>query len=137
MFADALKLLGSKRAMIVHGHDGLDEISVCAPSRVSELKDGRIETYDLLPEQFFGELADPAGMQGGDPAQNADITRRILSGEKGPRRNVVALNAAAALVAADKAAGMQAGIKQAEAAIDTGAAADKLAQLIEYTRNFG
>ncbi len=137
MFADALKLLGSKRAIIVHGHDGLDEISVCAPTRVSELNDGRIDTYDLLPEQFFGELADPASMQGGDPAQNADITRRVLSGEKGPRRNVVALNAAAALVAADKASGMQAGIKQAEAAIDTGAAADKLEQLIEYTRNYG
>jgi anthranilate phosphoribosyltransferase len=137
MFADALKLLGSKRAMIVHGHDGLDEISVCAPTRVSELKDGQIRTFDLLPEQFFGELADPAGMQGGDPAQNADITRRILSGEKSARRNVVALNAAAALVAADKAAGMQAGIKQAEAAIDTGAAAGKLEQLIAYTRNYG
>jgi anthranilate phosphoribosyltransferase len=137
MFADALKLLGSKRALIVHGHDGLDEISVCAPTRVSELKDGRIGTFDLLPEQFFGELADPASMQGGDPMDNADITRRILSGEKGPRRNVVALNAAAALVAADRAADIQAGIKQAEAAIDTGAAADKLEQLVEYTRKNG
>jgi anthranilate phosphoribosyltransferase len=137
MFADALKLLGSKRAIIVHGHDGLDEISVCAPTRVSELKDSRIETYDLLPEQFFGELADPASMQGGDPSENADITRRILSGEKGPSRNVVVLNAAAALVAADRAADIQAGIKQAEAAIDTGAAADKLAQLVEFTRKNG
>ena len=137
MFADALKLLGSKRALIVHGHDGLDEISVCAPTRVSELRDGRIGTFDLLPEQFFGELADPASMQGGDPAENADITRRILSGEKGPRRNVVALNAAAALVAADRAADIPAGIKQAEAAIDTGAAADKLEQLVEFTRKNG
>jgi anthranilate phosphoribosyltransferase len=137
MFADALKLLGSKRAIIVHGHDGLDEISVCAPTRVSELNDGRIGTFDLLPEQFFGELADPASMQGGDPVENADITRRILSGEKGPRRNVVVLNAAAALVAADKAANFQEGIKQAEASIDTGAAADKLEQLVEYTRKNG
>ncbi len=137
MFADALKLLGSKRAIIVHGHDGLDEISVCAPTRVSELRDGRIGTFDLLPEQFFGEVADPASMQGGDPVENADITRRILSGEKGPRRNVVALNAAAALVAADRAADIQAGIKQAEAAIDTGAAANKLEQLVEFTRKNG
>jgi anthranilate phosphoribosyltransferase len=137
MFADALKLLGSKRAIIVHGHDGLDEISVCAPTRVSELKDGRIGTFDLLPEQFFGDLADPASMQGGDPVENADITRRILSGEKGPRRNVVVLNAAAALVAADKAANFHEGIKQAEAAIDTGAATDKLEQLVEYTRKNG
>ena len=137
MFADALKLLGSKRAIIVHGHDGLDEISVCAPTRVSELKDGRIGTFDLLPEQFFGDLADPASMQGGDPVENADITRRILSGEKGPRRNVVVLNAAAALVAADKAANFHEGIKRAEAAIDTGAATDKLEQLVEYTRKNG
>ncbi len=137
MFADALKLLGSKRAIVVHGHDGLDEISVCAPTRVSELRDGRIGTFDLLPEQFFGEAADPASMQGGDSAENAGITRRILSGEKGPRRNVVALNAAAALVAADRAADIQAGIKQAEAAIDTGAAADKLEQLVEFTRKNG
>ena len=137
MFADALKLLGSKRAIIVHGHDGLDEISVCAPTRVSELKDGRIGTFDLRPERFFGEVADPATMQGGDPMENADITRRILSGEKGPRRNVVVLNAAAALVAADKASDIQAGIKQAEAAIDAGAATGKLEQLIEYTRKNG
>lgn len=137
MFADALKLLGSKRAIVVHGHDGLDEISVSAPTRISELKDGRIGTFDLLPEQFFGEAADPASMQGGDPAENADITRLILSGEKGPRRNVVALNAAAALVAADKAANFQEGIKQAEAAIDTGAATGKLEQLVEYTRKNG
>jgi len=137
MFADALKLLGSRRAVVVHGHDGLDEISVCAPTRVSELKNGRVETYDLLPDQFFGELADPGSMQGGDPARNADITRRILSGEKGPRRNVVTLNAAAALMAAGKTADIPAGIKLAETAIDTGAAADKLDQLIEYTRNSG
>jgi len=137
MFADALKLLGSRRAVVVHGHDGLDEISVCAPTRVSELKNGQVETYDLLPDQFFGELADPGSMQGGDPARNADITRRILSGEKGPRRNVVTLNAAAALMAAGKTADIPAGIKLAETAIDTGAAADKLDQLIEYTRNSG
>lgn len=137
MFAEALKLLGSKRAIVVHGHDGLDEISVCAPTRISELKDGRIGTFDLFPEQFFGELADPADLLGGDPAQNADITRRILSGESGPRRNVVVVNAAAALVAAGKAANFQDGIKQAEAAIDTGAAAAKLDQLVEYTRKNG
>jgi len=137
MFADALKLLGSRRAFVVHGHDGLDEISVCAPTRVSELKDGRIDTYDLLPEQYFGEPAEPASLQGGDPAENADITRRVLSGEKGPRRNVVVLNAAAALVAADQAADIRTGIQRAEAAIDSGAAAGKLEQLVEYTQHNG
>ena len=137
MFADALKLLGSRRAIVVHGHDGLDEISVCAPTRVSELKDGRIETYDLMPEQYFGELADPASLLGGDPSENAEITRRILSGEQGPRRNVVVLNTAATLVAADQAADIKTGIQQAADAIDSGAAAGKLEQLIEYTRNNG
>lgn len=137
MFAEALKMLGSKRAIVVHGHDGLDEISVCAPTRISELKDGRIRTFDLFPEQFFGEPAEPGDLLGDDPAHNAKITRQILSGEVGPRRNVVVLNAAAALVAADKAANYQDGIKQAEASIDTGAAAAKLEQLVEYTRKNG
>jgi anthranilate phosphoribosyltransferase len=137
MFADALKLLGSRRAIVVHGHDGLDEISVCAPTRVSELKNGRIETYDLMPEQYLGESADPASIQGGDPETNADITRQVLSGEKGPCRNVVVLNAAAALVAADQAADIPAGIRQAECAIDSGAAAGKLEQLVEYTQTNG
>jgi anthranilate phosphoribosyltransferase len=137
MFAEALKLLGSKRAIVVHGHDGLDEISVCAPTRISELIDGQIGTFDLFPEQFFGKPADPADLHGGDPAQNADITRRILSGESGPCRNVVVLNAAAALVAAGKTPNFQDGISLAEAAIDTGAAANKLEQLVEYTVKSG
>ena len=100
MFANALKLLGGRRALVVHGHDGLDEISVCAPTRVAELRDGLVTTYDLHPEQFFGSLADPATLAGGDAAANAEITRKILAGEKGPRRNVVLIYPAAALMAA-------------------------------------
>jgi anthranilate phosphoribosyltransferase len=137
MFAQALKMLGSRRAFVVHGHDGLDEISVCAPTRVSELANGQIRTFDISPEQFFGEMADPQSMTGGDPAQNAEITRRILAGETGPRRNVVLLNAAAALTAAGKAAGLGEGISLAEAALDSGAAAEKLAQLVRFTRENG
>ncbi len=137
MFASALKLLGAKRAMVVHGHDGLDEISVCAPTRVSELKDGRIATYDLSPETFFGELADPKGMEGGDPITNADITRNVLNGEKGPRRNVILINSAAALVTAGKAADIREGIRMAEVAIDSGAAAAKLSALAEFTNENG
>jgi anthranilate phosphoribosyltransferase len=137
MFAEALRLLGSRRAFIVHGHDGLDEISVCAPTRISELKDGQIRTFDLAPEPFFGQVADPRALVGGDPARNAEITRRVLGGEKGPCRNVVLLNAGAALVAAGKAEEFKAGIAQAETSIDSGAAAEKLEALIRYTRDNG
>jgi anthranilate phosphoribosyltransferase len=84
MFAEALRLLGAKSAFVVHGHDGLDEISVCAPTRVSQLENDMIRTYDIYPEQYFGQLADPDQMTGGDPGENAAITRRILEGEKGP-----------------------------------------------------
>ncbi len=134
IFARAHKLLGSRRAFVVHGHDGLDEISVCAPTRISELSDGQIRTYDISPEQFFGKAADPRELAGGEPARNAEITRRILHGEKGARRNVVLLNGAAALVASGRVADISAGIRLAEEAIDSGAAADKLDALAVFTR---
>lgn len=134
MFAEALRLLGSKRAFIVHGHDGLDEISACAPTRVSELRDGLIRTYDITPEQLVGRRAAPAEIRGGDPAQNADIARRILSGEPGGARDVVLLNASAALTAAGKAQRLEDGVRLAAAAIDGGAARRKLEQLAEFTR---
>jgi len=137
MFAHALQLLGARRAFVVHGHDGLDEISVCAPTRVSELKDGLIRTYDITPDQFFGELAKPEDLQGGNPEENARITRAILNGEKGPKRNVVLINAAAALVAADQADNFNEGIRLAETAIDTGDAAKKMQALIDYTQENG
>jgi anthranilate phosphoribosyltransferase len=134
MFAHALQLLGAKRAFVVHGHDGLDEISVCAPTRISELKDGLIRTYDISPEQFFSELAEPADLIGGNPAENAQITRNILNGEKGPKRNVVLINASAALVAAGQAEDLKQGIRMAETAIDDGDAAKKMEALIKYSQ---
>jgi anthranilate phosphoribosyltransferase len=137
MFAGALMLLGSKRAFVVHGHDGLDEISVCSPTRISELNDGRIRTYDIRPEQFFGTVADPSALKGGDPGINAGITRRILEGEAGPRRQVVLINAAAALAAAGKAEDLAEGIRLAEASIDGGAAVGKLDALVAYTKQNG
>ncbi len=137
MFAQALKALGSRRAFVVHGHDGLDEMSVCAPTRISELKDGLLRTYDVTPEQFFGEAADPREMAGGDAQQNAGITRAVLAGEKGARRNVVLLNAAAALMAAGRSETFSQGIRLAETAIDSGAAADKLERLVRYTQENG
>jgi len=134
MFAHTLRLLGSRQAYVVHGHDGLDEISVCAPTRISELKEGQVRTFNFNPEAHFDALADPGDLVGGDPATNADITRRILEGETGPRRNVVLLNAAAALTAAGKATDFADGIEQAAQAIDSGAAKDKLAALAAFTQ---
>ncbi|ABW67371.1 anthranilate phosphoribosyltransferase [Desulfosudis oleivorans] len=138
MFADALNLLGARRAFVVHGHDGLDEISVCASTRVSELNDGRVQTYDISPEHFFEDRARPEDMAGGTPSENAQITRHILSGkEKGPRRNVVVVNAGAALVAAGKAEDLKAGVALAGQIIDSGKAHEKLEQLIEFTKSNG
>ncbi len=134
MFAQALQLLEAKRAFVVHGHEGLDEISVCAPTRISELKDGLIRTYDIVPEQFFGMRADPADLKGGNPEDNAAITLGILKGEKGPKRDVVLLNASAALVAAGLAEEFQEGIHLAEESIDDGAAMAKLELLIQFTQ---
>ncbi len=137
MFAQALKVLGGKSAFVVHGHDGLDEISVCAPTRVSELKDNQITTYDIMPEQYFGERANPEDLRGGDAGENTEITKRILAGEKGACRNVVILNTSAALVAAGKAPDLSEGIKMSESSIDNGAAAAKLEELVKFTRENG
>jgi anthranilate phosphoribosyltransferase len=133
MFAQALKRLGARHAFIVHGHDGLDEISVCAPTRVSELKDGMIRTCDISPEQLLGRNADPADMLGGSPVENAQITRKILEGETGPKRDVVVVNAGVALVAAGVAQDFSDGIRMAESSIDEGKAAKKLEALIRFT----
>jgi anthranilate phosphoribosyltransferase len=137
MFARALALLGTRRAFVVHGHDGLDEISLCAPTRVSELAEGQVRTYDIQPERYFGRLAEPGDLAGGDPERNAAITRAVLGGEQGPPRDVVVLNAAAALMAAGKAASLEEGIGMAEGALDSGAAADKLDRLVAFTRENG
>jgi anthranilate phosphoribosyltransferase len=137
MFAQALKLLGAKHAFVVHGHDGLDEISVCAPTRVSELKDNQVSTYDIMPEQFFGQTADPDDLVGGTPEENAKITKNILNGETGPKRDVILINAAAALVAAGKSENLNGGIQLAANAIDSGDALSKLSALISFTQENG
>ena len=135
MFARALKRLGSKHAFVVHGHDGLDEISVCAPTRISELKNGNVTTCDIMPEEFFGKRADSTSLVGGDPKVNAKITRQVLAGEKSPRRDVVIVNASAALVSVGKAKDLMDGICMAGDAIDKGAAMDKLDRLIDFTQD--
>jgi anthranilate phosphoribosyltransferase len=133
MFAQALNTMGTKRAFVVHGHDGMDEITTCAATRISELNNGVIKTYDLSPEPYFGKLADPQTLTGGAPDENAKITLRVLNGKAGPQRDIVLFNAAAALVVAEKASDIEQGIQMAGTSIDKGAALEKLNQLITFT----
>lgn len=135
MFAHALKRLGARRAFVVHGHDGLDEITVCAKTRVSELANGEVRTFDISPEPYFGNSVAPEMLTGGKVDENAEIIRKILSGERGPRRNIVLFNTAAALICAGKVEDFRAGIQLAETAVDEGAAARKLNHLIEFTND--
>ena len=134
MFAHALRLLGTRHAFVVHGHDGMDELTICDATRISELDNGVVKTYDLSPERFFGERATPDDVAGGDAATNAAILTAVLNGEKSARRNLVLLNAATALVAASRAPDIAAGFDLAAKAIDSGAAAGKLQALVKASK---
>lgn len=135
-FAMTLKALGCRRAMVVHGNDGLDEISCCASTRVSELRDGNVKTYELFPEILTGQLHEPGEIKGGDPQRNAAITMAVLDGtETGAPRTVVLLNAAAAIVVGEKADNMNDALKMAAESIDSGAALLKLQQLVKASRS--
>ena len=134
-FAEVLKKLGSRRVLVVHGHDGMDEITLTTTTRCSELKDGRIKTYDIDPLNYFDELCAKADLEGGTPADNAVITRAILKGElHGPKRDIVLINAAASLLAANHVADLKEGIRKSAESIDSGAAYDKLERLIEFSK---
>lgn len=137
MFARTLKLLGTKKAFVVHGHDGMDEITITAPTRVTELDNGIIKSYDLDPIKYFDSYADPKDISGGNKAINADITKTIFKGEKGVKRDIVLINSSAALVASEIAEDLTEGIKMAEESIDSGKANEKLNELIEFTRDNG
>jgi len=134
-FAEALKRLGSRRVLVVHGHDGMDEITLTTATRCSELKDGRIKTYDIDPLQFFESTCTPEDLAGGTPAENAAITRGILEGKiKGPKRDIVLINSAASLLAANCVPDLDKGIRESAAAIDSGAALEKLECLVAFSR---
>lgn len=135
MFADVLKNLGTKRAYVVHGFDGLDEATVTGETRVSELKKGRITTYNINPIDIFGETYRGEELIGGDSSINAQITRDVLAGKDGACRKVVLLNAALAIMAGEKAENIPQGIAIAEECIDNGAAIKKLQALIELTNS--
>ncbi|MFA7230855.1 MAG: anthranilate phosphoribosyltransferase [Victivallaceae bacterium] len=132
MFAAVLKELGTKRAIVVHGRDGLDEITCTDASRITELRDGEIKTYELFPEILIGQTFSPESIRGDDAETNARIMREVLSGRnQDGARAVVLLNAAAAIVVGEKADTMQDGLKLATQSIDSGAALEKLEKLIE------
>jgi anthranilate phosphoribosyltransferase len=131
--AEALNMLGLHRALVVHGSDGLDEITVTGPTRIAEVREGMVRTYEVTPEEVGIKRARIEDLAGGDPTANAAIIREILSGKKSPRRDVVILNAAAALVAAGKGDHLADGVAPAERSIDSGAAADKLDALVRFT----
>lgn len=133
--ATVLKNLGSEKAYVVHGMDGLDEITLCGTTKVSELCDGSIKTYTVQPEDFGLHRASHADITGGEPPENADIITKIIEGETGPRRDIVLLNAGFALAASGIAETPQKGIVKAAEAIDSGAVKTKLQQLIEATNS--
>jgi anthranilate phosphoribosyltransferase len=132
--ARVLAELGTVRAFVVHGADGLDEISNTGESRLSEVREGMVRTFTVRPEDFGLPRAAIADLLGGDREQNAAIIRAILAGERGPRRDIVLMNAAAALVAGGRAHDLKDGVALAARSIDSGAARDKLEQLIALSR---
>lgn len=134
--AEVLKLLGCQHALVVHGEDGLDEITLGGRTTVCELNKGVIKGYSINPEDFGFPRASVESLKGGSPQHNADTLLRVLKGEKGPRRDIVLLNAAAALVAGDKAQTMEDGIALARETIDSGRALEKLEGLIAVSQSF-
>ena len=131
--ADVLKNLGVKSAMVVYGMDGMDEISSSDKTAICELKDGETRTYEISPEDFGMDVASKEDLVGGEAEENAKITRAILNGEKGPRRNAVLLNSAAGLYVAGMVDSLEEGVKLAEDVIDSGKAMEQLEKFIEVT----
>jgi anthranilate phosphoribosyltransferase len=131
--AEALSMLGLHRALVVHGLDGLDEITITERTRVAEARDGSVRSYEIEPEEFSMARATLTEIGGGDAIENAAIIRAVLAGEKSPRRDIVLLNAAAALVAAGRADHIAEAIPIAATSIDSGAAARKLDALARFT----
>jgi anthranilate phosphoribosyltransferase len=133
VFAGVLKRLGTRRAFVVHGWDGLDEATVTGKTRVCELRDGITSTYDIHSADLFGEVYPLESLKGADASTNAEIAKGVLSGKDGPPRKVVLLNAALAMMAGEKAESIREGIAMAEECIDSGAARRKLQALIEWS----
>jgi anthranilate phosphoribosyltransferase len=134
--AHALCELGLHRALVVHGADGLDEITISGPTKIAEVRDGSVRTYEVKPEDFGLQRAPLNAISGGDAETNANIIRQILDGESSPRRDVVVLNAAAALVTASRADSIAQGIPLALRSLDDGLAKTKLKELVSFTNQY-
>jgi anthranilate phosphoribosyltransferase len=134
--AEALSMLGLHRALVVHGLDGLDEITITGPTRIAEVRDGNVRSYEVTPEEFGIKRAQLEDISGGDAEANATIIREVLSGNRSARRDVVLLNAAAALVAAGKADHLGDALPLASQSIDSGNAAAKLEALVQFTSTY-
>ncbi|MEE3326936.1 MAG: anthranilate phosphoribosyltransferase [Myxococcota bacterium] len=135
--AGALGALGARRAMVVHGEDGLDELTTSGTSLAATVDEGVVESRVVDPEELGLRRAEPEALVGGSPDENAEILRRVLQGEKGAQRDIVCLNAAGALYAACAVDNLEQGLARAEESLDSGAAAEKLSRLIDRTRAGG
>lgn len=133
--ARVLNRLGSRHALVVHAEDGLDEISLAAPTQVAELKAGEVKTYTIAPEQFGFSRAPLSAIQVDSVAESLKIMRGVLAGEPGPASDIVALNAGAAIYAADLTDSLASGVEKARAVLACGAGAEKLNALIEWTQS--
>jgi anthranilate phosphoribosyltransferase len=131
--AEVLGRLGGVRAWVVHG-DGLDELTTTGTSQVAELKDGVVRTFEVTPEEAGLERARLADLKGGEPAQNAETMRAVLAGKKGPIRDIVLLNSAAALIVAGRVQTLREGVAKAAHSIDSGAARRTLEDLVALTK---
>jgi anthranilate phosphoribosyltransferase len=130
--AEALSMLGLRRAVVVHGLDGLDEITITGPTRIAEARDGTVRSYEIEPEDFGMTRATLQDIAGGDAEMNATIIRDVLNGKKSPQRDVVVLNSAGALVAAGRADHIADAVPLAAKSIDSGAARGKLEALVRF-----
>ncbi len=134
--AEALSMLGLRRAMVVHGNDGLDEITITTSTRVAEVRDGAVRSYEVTPEEFGLRRAAIDSIAGGDAAENATVIREVLSGKASACRDVVLLNAAAALVAAGRANRLADALPIAADSIDSGGAGSKLSALVRFSNHY-
>ena len=131
--AEALSMLGLRRALVVHGSDGLDEITITGPTRIGEVRDGGVRTYEVTPEDCGLRRATLDDIAGGDAAFNSSLIHDVLAGKKSAHRDVVVLNASAALVAAGRADHLRDAVPLAAKAIDSGAALEKLQALVSFS----
>ena len=136
VLATVLNNLGAERVFVVHGSDGLDEVTTTGATTVSELRDGRVHTYKVHPEDFGLVRARPTDLQGGDAAYNAGLVKRILGGEASPQRDIVLLNAAAAIAASTADQGIADCLPRARESLESGRALAKLEQLREFTQRW-